>query len=306
VLQLGLLLLLLGATTAAAEAALAAARVADETAGDDLSRGDEAWAQRARGDRDGIPEPSSIRLAIAAYEAHLAAHPESLEARWKLLRALHFDADFVEPDADAKRRLLDHARDVAESGLDDLARELGSETRLERMDAEVLVLRLTNARISRNDVARLHFWSAICWGTWTRSVGLLEAVRDGVAGRLYRYVSVTLVLEPDYEDGGALRLLGRLHAELPRVPFVSGWVDRKQALPLIERARALAPGHPGNRLLLALTLLELAPGRRSEALDLLQGIASLSPREDMRIEDLAIRKAARARLADATGSGEAG
>jgi hypothetical protein len=58
--------------------------------------------------------------------------------------------------------------------------------------------------------------------------------------------------------------------------------------------------------LLALTLLELAPERRSEALDLLQGIESLSPREEMRIEDLAIRKAARARLADATRFGEAG
>jgi hypothetical protein len=84
------------------------------------------------------------------------------------------------------------------------------------------------------------------------------------------------------------------------VPFVSGWVDRGQALALIERAYALAPANPGNRLLLALTLLDLAPGRRSEALDLLDQVGRLTPRPSMRIEDLAMRKEARERLTAAS------
>ena len=49
-------------------------------------------------------------------------------------------------------------------------------------------------------------------------------------------------------------------------PLLSGWVDRSKALPHAERALAIAPEHPGNHLLLALTLLDLYPERRAEAL----------------------------------------
>jgi tetratricopeptide (TPR) repeat protein len=131
-------------------------------------------------------------------------------------------------------------------------------------------------------------------------VGLVSAVRRGSANRLYRYTQVALDLEPGYDEGGALRLMGSLHAELPRVPFVSPWVDRDQALPLMERAHALAPANPGNRLLLALALLELAPDRQAEAVELLERVADLEPRTTMRIEDLAMREQARERLAGET------
>ena len=54
---------------------------------DAVARGDSAWAGRAEGERDGRPLPGPILEAVRAYEAALAARPESLEARWKLLRA---------------------------------------------------------------------------------------------------------------------------------------------------------------------------------------------------------------------------
>jgi hypothetical protein len=47
---------------------------------------------------------------------------------------------------------------------------------------------------------------------------------------------------------------------------------------------------------LALTLLDLAPERRAEALDLLDQVGRLTPRPSMRIEDLAMRREARERL----------
>ena len=166
------------------------------------------------------------------------------------------------------------------------------------MDPDAIRARLAAADVSPRDVARLYFWSAINWGAWSRNAGLLNAVRQGVANRIHRYTLITIALEPEYDEGGAFRLLGRLHAELPRVPFVSGWVDRDQALPLIERAYAMAPVNPGNRLLLALTLLDLAPERGGEALDLLDQVQRLTPRPSMRIEDLAMRKEARDRLTE--------
>jgi hypothetical protein len=165
------------------------------------------------------------------------------------------------------------------------------------MDPERIGSRLEAAGIPPSDVARLYFWSAINWGAWSRNAGLLSAVRQGVANRIHRYTLITIALEPAYDEGGAFRLLGRLHAELPRVPFVSGWIDRSESIPLLERAYAMAPENPGNRLLLALTLLDLAPERRSEALDLLKQVEGLTPRTSMRIEDLAMRREARELLA---------
>lgn len=257
-----------------------------------IARGDAAWARRAEGEVRGRALPGPALEAAKAYESALATRGDDLEARWKLLRALHFAGEFAIEDEEERRALFDRARRVSEEGLDRLARRVGSGTRLDELEPDSLESLLARAGLAPRDVARLYFWAAINWGAWSREVGLLSAVRRGVANRLHRYTRVTLALEPEYDEGGAFRLLGRLHAELPRVPFISGWVDRDKALPLIERAYALAPAHPGNRLLLALTLLDLAPDRREEALGLLRKVEGLEPRPSMRIEDLAIRKRA--------------
>jgi tetratricopeptide (TPR) repeat protein len=265
---------------------------------DEVARGDLAWARRAEGEREGRPLPGPIREAVRSYESALTSRPESLEARWKLLHALHFVGDFASEDPEERRRIFDRAKDVSEQGLVLLADRFGAGVRLEEMDPERIASRLEAAEIPPSDVARLYFWSAINLGAWSRNAGLLSAVRQGVANRIHRYTLITIALEPEYEEGGAFRLLGRLHAELPRVPFVSGWVDRNESIPLLERAYAMAPDNPGNRLLLALTLLDLAPERRSEAVDLLKQVDGLTPRPFMRIEDLAMRMEARERLAE--------
>lgn len=270
-----------------------------DASANDLARGDAAWARRAEGERDGRPRPGPILEAVQFYESALAASPSDWEARWKLLRALHFAGDFAARDAEAARGSFERAREVSEEGLDRLAEAVGTGMRLEELEPRAIRARLGTADVAPSDAARLYFWSAINWGAWSRTVGLLSAVRQGVANRLQRYTSIAIALEPGYDEGGAFRLLGRLHAELPRVPFVTGWVDREQALPLIERAYALAPANPGNRLLLALTLLEFAPERRGEALELLDRVQRLTPRPPMRIEDLAMRREARVRLLEA-------
>jgi tetratricopeptide (TPR) repeat protein len=265
---------------------------------DDVARGDAAWSNRAEGERGGRPLADPILEAIRSYEAALAARPESLEAHWKLLRALHFAGDFVLEGREERREVFDRGRQVSEQGLDLLARQVGSGRRLDELEPEGLERLLDTVGVSSSDVARLHFWAAVNWGAWSRIGGLLGAVRQGVATRLHRYTRIAIALEPAYEEGGAFRLLGRLHAELPRVPFLSGWVDRDKAIPLLERACEIAPAHPGNPLLLALTLLDLAPERRAEALDLLRQVADVKPRPSMRIEDLFVRRQARERLAE--------
>ena len=66
----------------------------------------------------------------------------------------------------------------------------------------------------------------------------------------------------------------------------------------MDRALAVGPEHPGNYFLLALTLFDLAPDRRDEALVLLDKVVASPPRPAYVVEDLAVREAARARVVE--------
>ena len=261
-----------------------------------IDRGDAAYLRRAEGARDGRAAPEPTGEAIRAYQEAVTSDPQNLEARWKLLRALHFEGDFVADDPDARRRVFDRGRILSEEGVKILAKQLGGRKRPHELSVKALEERLTEAAASHRDIAAFYFWSAIHWAAWGRLSGLLSLVRRGVANRIRDYTIVVLTLEPDYEEGGGHRMMSALHARLPRVPFVSGWVDRSEALPHAERALAIAPQHPGNRLLLALTLLGLHPERRVEALAVLEEVSAIDPRAASEVEDLAIRRQARERL----------
>jgi len=277
-------------------ALLALAALATPALSDGIARGDAAFLRRAEGGRDGDAAPEPIGEAIRAYQEAVAADPYDLEARWKLLRALHFEGDFAIEERDAKRLVFDRARILSEQGVKLLAEGIGGGKQLHELSEGALQERLTRAGVSSHDVAAFYFWSTVNWAAWSRVSGLLSAVRRGVANRLRDYTLLVLALEPDYEEGGAYRMMSALHARLPQVPFLSGWVDRSEALPLAERALAIGPEHPGNYLLLALTLLDLHPERRAEALALLERVSAVEPRRAMEVEDLAIRREARERL----------
>ena len=279
---------------------LAAASAAADQAGAiaALARGDAAWTRRGEGgDGEGRVPSTAIADAIAAYQLAADEQPDALAPRWKLVRALHFAADFTTVSSDEARAYLDRATRTADASLERIGRresEAAIDAGARASQAERL--RAAFSAEALPDVVATYFWSAIAWGSWTRTRGTLAAVREGVAGRLHDYAELVIALDPSFEEGGALRLLARLHATLPRVPLLSGWVDREQALPLMERALAIAPSHPGNQLLMALTLRELAPARGNEANRLLESAASSTLRPGYAAEDAAIRKEAREQL----------
>lgn len=243
-------------------------------AGAALVEGDRAWAARDRRVEDGLAEPAKTEQAIEAYAQVCRSESPALEPCWKLLRALNFLTEFTSASEARKDRAARQAAELADR-LDE--RDLPSEQSV--------------------DAGRLYFWSAIAWGARGKRVGLLTIVREGVAGQIRDFAQRAIEIEPSIERGGAQRLLSRLHAELPRVPFVTGWVERDRALPLAERAHAIDPDDPGNRLILALALLEQGPEeRRGEARELLRSVAGLEPRPSLRVEDLKTREQARERL----------
>jgi tetratricopeptide (TPR) repeat protein len=279
-----------GIARAALVLALLAAPGARASSGE-LARGDASWARRADGQVDARARPEPIDAAISAYEAALLASPQQLEAHWKLQRALWFRADFASADPREERALYERAIAASDRALASVAARVGSRRALERVEPGELRVLLPAA--DHSDVAHLYFWSAINLGAWSRLAGLIQAVRAGVASRVHDAALRSIELDPGVEQGGAIRLLSRLHSELPRVPLLSGWVDHARAVPLAERALEEYPGHPGNSYLLGLALLDHAPERRAEALERIARTAAIEPRGDHVVEDTAIRIAAR-------------
>lgn len=257
----------------------------------ELAAGDRAWETRAEileerlAASEGIEE--AIRLYGAACETAADRHDaleavealevlEALEACWKLLRAYHYLSEFTTAGDERKDEAIREAVSVASTWIEWLEQGSGS----------------------RDDRAQLYFWSAIVWGARGQRVGLLTIVREGVARRMHDYALRAVELDPEIERGGGFRLLSRLHAGLPRVPFISGWVDRDQVLPLAERALAADPADLGNHLVMALGLLERAPERSPEAVAFLDRASSALPRPALLAEDLSIRQQAIERLAE--------
>lgn len=265
----------------------------EETAALDLQRGDEAWARRAD-----APGPTVLR-AIAHYEDALAAQPANLTARWKLVRALYFQGELVLAEEESRRAAFERGRDLAEVGLDRLAADLGrTRGQLEALEPEALAGHLAGDAELRREAAGVYFWGAVCWGLWGESVGKLQAARQGVGGRIRDYSERVVALDVDFAGAGGLRLLGRLHAVAPRIPFFTFWVDRDFAIESLRRAQRLAPEELHNRLYLAEALLDHRPEARAEALRWLEETAAQEPRPGHRIEDASVIARARARLAE--------
>ena len=238
------------------------------------NEGDDAWKLRAEFMDGDLASGVHIETAIIAYRSSHQDDPSLLEARWKLLRALHFLVDF--------------------SNAADERKDVGAQEAIEL--AEASIQSLTPQGNDSTDRAQLYFWSGIAWGVRAQRVGLLTIVREGAATRMQEYAEVSRSLDSRVEQGGALRLLSRLHASVPRFPILTGWVDRRKALEFAEASIAVDPEHLGNKLVLALAILERVPERRAEAEEIIREIANIEPAHELRAEEIAIRKQARDQL----------
>ena len=276
-----------------------------ETPAEAMAAGDRAYALRGqKNDGKGHADPAQIKRAIAAYKRAYALAPEDLKAAWKLMAALFFAGDFTAAnDAEAKA-WFGQGKKVSEEALPRLEKRLGLSRPLASMDADEI--RRAVPKTIWADVAALYFWSAIDWGAWSRYEGLWSVVRSGVAGKLRDDCKVSLALDPSIYRGGAQRLMAHLHATLPRVPFVSGWVKRKDALGYADAAMKILPADMGNQTILGLVLIETVPKRRAEGMRMLEKVLAEKPRPNLVVEDQATQGLARETLAKTKAKSSAG
>jgi hypothetical protein len=230
-----------------------------------------AWNLRAESIDGDLASAVNVEKAILAYRRSYQDDPSSLGVSWKLLRAFHFLVDFSNATDERKDVVAQEAIELAEASIQSLTTQGDDAT----------------------NRAQLYFWSAISWGVRAQRVGLLTAAREGAATRMQEYAAASLSLDATVEQGGALRLLSRLHASLPRIPILTGWVDRRKALEFAEASIAVDSEHLGNKLVLALAILDRVPERRDEAEGIILEIANIEPAGALRAEEIAIRKQAR-------------
>ncbi len=247
---------------------------------DPIAAGDAAFARRAEGHQGDRALPGPIGEAVAAYERAVKEQPDRLEGTWKLLRALHYKGEYATSAPEGKQQVFAHGKEVAEAGIDRLARRVGGRQKLDAMDLREAAKALAGIP----EAKPLYLWAAVHWGLWGDAFGRLAAARQGVGDRLRRYAEILIALDESYEDAAGHRILGRLHTLAPKVPFFTGWVDRDKAIAELRRAVALGPDNLDNHLFLAEALLEHQPAKSAEAREILRRLLARRPVPELVVE----------------------
>src|SRR5581483_10025042 len=105
---------------------VAAAVLLAATASAQIAEGDAEWAKRAEGHEGGHALSAHADAAITAYRHAVAQEPNSVEARWKLLRALRFKGAYVATSNDQKRPIYAEAKKEGDAAMGLLDRLLAA------------------------------------------------------------------------------------------------------------------------------------------------------------------------------------
>jgi tetratricopeptide (TPR) repeat protein len=259
-----------------------------------MDRGDDAWKRRGDGHEGARALPEPVGEAIAAFQSVLDEDPSNLEARWKLLRALYFQGEYVLEDREQKLELFQRSKALTDEGRETLARQ----AQLNEDPDGLPPQELAEIYADVPNAPQIYLWSAVHWGLWGRHRGKIAAAKEGVAKKIRNFAEVTILLDEVFDEAGGHRILGRLHAEAPKLPFFTGWVDRDTAISELRLAMQLAPHGLLTRLYLAEALLEYRPKQRQEAVELLRDLAQRTPDPASVVEELKVIEDARALLAE--------
>ncbi|MBW8875660.1 MAG: hypothetical protein JF614_11915 [Acidobacteria bacterium] len=260
---------------------------------DAIAAGDAAYARRAEGHQGAKAQPGPSNEAIADFERAVKEQPDRLEGSWKLLRALHFKGEFVAQTDDEKQKVFARGKEVAKAAINRLAKRAGGRAKLDAMTPAQAAKALAGAP----EAPPLYLWSAVHWGLWGDVFGRLAAARQGVGDKVRSYAENLIALDERYEEAAGHRVLGRLHTLAPKVPFVTGWVDRDKAVAELRKAVALGPDNLDNHLFLAEALFEHFPAKSAEARNILKQLLTRQPVPELVVEQESTLGKARALLA---------
>ena len=252
---------------------------------------DRLWSLRAEGSNGGHALSAPIDFTIDACRAALSADPESLEVRWRLMRALYFKGEHTTDDPAAKRGIFDEGRTVAEQALSILRRDAGRTAQRDLGKATPVEL-VPHVKGIPGALSSF-LWASVDWGKWALVFGKSAAVRQGAAAKIRDYAQAVILLDPAYDDGGGYRVLGRLHHQTPAVPFFTGWASRTEALKNLRLAVATGPRNLVGRQFLAEAIWDYESSRRADARAMLEKVLAETPDPDYLVENRKTQEEAR-------------
>ena len=247
---------------------------------------DARFARRSATVANGLADPREVDASIDLYRKATAASPRNMVLLGKFLRALHFRGAYTGASIEEKRTIFEEGRSVGQAAVDRLEAEAKASRGVSRVDA----IRSVDGAPS------LYLWTAGHWGEWALVRGKFAAARSGIAGRVRDLAQTVIDLDPAFEDAAGYRILGRLHSEAPKIPFITGWVSHDKGVELLRRSLAAAPSHPVTPYFLAEALLDHQPEKKDEAMRLLEACAGTPPRPGAALEDARYAQMARSRL----------
>ena len=97
------------------------------------------------------------------------------------------------------------------------------------------------------------------------------------------------------ESGGA-RVLGRLHNQTPRVPFVTGWASDEEAVKYLNQSLAQDPSNKITRVFLAEAMVAANSNSKPQAVEMLRQVINTPNNPDFIVEQTGAQDDARALL----------
>jgi hypothetical protein len=262
------------------------------TAAAQVGDGDQHWNARAEGHQGGLARPAQIDAAIAAYQKAIAQEPNNLEARWKLLRAVRFKGAYVATAGDEKKRVYTFGKTEGDAALAIVNRALAAKS----VKADGPEKQVAEAVRSISGAGEVFFWDSVNWGEWALAYGKMAAVREGAADRIRREATIAMLSDPRMEGGGPQRVLGRLHDETPRVPFLTGWASAAEAVRFLKESYRIDPTNKITSVFLADAMVSNDSKSGPEAIRILHEVINTPNDPNYEVENARAQEDAKALL----------
>jgi len=240
------------------------------TASAQVSEGDQHWNARAEGHQGGRAKPGQIDTAIAGYQKAVMQEPNNLEAHWKLLRAVRFKGAYVASTTEEKKRIYAIGKNEGQTAIAVINRALAAKG----VKADAPEKQVADAARTIPGAGEVFFWDSVNWGEWALAYGKMAAVRQGAADRIRREATIAMLVDPRMDGGGPQRVLGRLHDQTPRVPFITGWASSKEAVRFLRESYKIDPTNKITRVFLADALVSNDSKNGPEAIRILREVIS--------------------------------
>ena len=254
-----------------------------------VADGDRFYASRAEGASGSHAKKEPIDAAIAAYHRALAANPNDIEAHWKLLRAYRYKGAYVAASADQKKQTYGLAKTAGEKAIAVVNARLGTNAKSSDQQVAAAARKVPGA-------GEVFLWDAVNWGEWALAYGKMAAARQGAADRIKRGATIAELVDPRMELGSPSRVLGRLHDQTPRIPFITGWASSKEAVRFLNESMKIDPTNKLTLVFLAEAMLSNDSSKKPQAVQLLRTAINTPVHPDFSVEDTAAVEDAKALL----------